>query len=270
MLLDSAMMSPIVIVSTGCTCESWIVNGPTCIWAGTRNRSFEADRSGLECGRGGDDLVHGAGLERVGQGAVPPELGVGRRRRRSGRTRDSWPSRRRRRSRGPSPRRCRPSHRCARRPRWSAVCTWNCIWRSIVVTRFTPGTGSTIVSTPPEIGRPSVESSVVRVPGVPASARSYWYSRPARPVAVDADEPEHLWRQLARRVVPLRDREEADPGEPERLRSGSPGHRRPGGRRTRRCRPSGAPVPRPGASTRGAGRSSGPRRSDRSRSAGFA
>ena len=39
MLLDSAMMSPIVMVSTGCTCESWIVNGPTCIEAGTRKRS---------------------------------------------------------------------------------------------------------------------------------------------------------------------------------------------------------------------------------------
>ena len=39
MLLDSVMMSPIVIDSTGCTWESRIVNGPTCIDAGTRNRS---------------------------------------------------------------------------------------------------------------------------------------------------------------------------------------------------------------------------------------
>ncbi len=32
------MMSPSVIVSTGCTWESWISNCPTCRWAGTWNR----------------------------------------------------------------------------------------------------------------------------------------------------------------------------------------------------------------------------------------
>ncbi len=38
MLLDSAMMSESIMVSTGCGCESWIVYWSTCIDAGTWNR----------------------------------------------------------------------------------------------------------------------------------------------------------------------------------------------------------------------------------------
>ena len=72
------MMSPSVIVSTGCTWESWITNRPTWRWAGTWNRWYTRHRPRLQ-GRGRrDDLVHGPGLERVGQRpiAAGPRIGL--------------------------------------------------------------------------------------------------------------------------------------------------------------------------------------------------